>query len=160
MRQDASLLQNIVKRACPKNSFSQFCRKILFFLFFFFKKIVTIKKYSPSNLWQKKVNKFIFVVRWALLHSKISLFWCTSCARNFFHFALWRATNLFVHTVAKLVNLALRSFLCLNMLIRKIMTSSRQIIRTFSKKLRYTQLKSVSGTQFLNIGSLVHFFFF
>ncbi len=39
-------------------------------------------------------------------------------------------------------------FICWDMLIRKIIVSSWQIIRTFSKKLRYTQLKSVYGAQF------------
>ncbi len=42
-------------------------------------------------------------------------------------------------------------FICRNMLIRKINISGRQIIHIFSKKLRYSQLKSTSGAQFLNI---------
>ncbi len=34
----------------------------------------------------------------------------------------------------------------------------RQIIRTFSKKLRYAQLKSATGAKFLNMELSVHFF--
>ncbi len=41
----------------------------------------------------------------------------------------------------------------------KITKSGRQIICTFSKKLRYTQLKLVSGAQFLNIEQSVQFFY-
>ncbi len=51
-------------------------------------------------------------------------------------------------------------FICWDMLIRKITASGRQIIHSFSKKLRYIQLKLASGAQFLNIKSLVHFFFY
>ncbi len=49
--------------------------------------------------------------------------------------------------------------ICWDMLIRKITVSGRQIIHTFLKKLHYTQLKSMSGAQFLYIESLIQFFF-
>ncbi len=49
-------------------------------------------------------------------------------------------------------------FICQDMLIPKITVSGQQIISMFLKKLHYTQLKSASSLQFLNIESSVQFF--